>query len=64
MAEERIAQLEEDVKKLRARLDNLVKKYQNHSHVLNAGRDEDSDLTTLDVGFIYEEDEAEPEERK
>lgn len=64
MAEEKIARLEEEVKRLKARLDALVKKYQDHSHALNPGQDEDSGLTTLEVGYIYEEDEAEPEERK
>lgn len=64
MTDDKITQLEEEVKRLKARLDNLVKKYQDHSHVLNPGKDEDSDLMTLEVGYIYEQDEAEPEERK
>lgn len=64
MADEKIAQLEEEVKRLKARLDNLVKKYQDHSHALTPGEDEDTGLVTLEVGYIYEEDEAEPEEHK
>jgi len=64
MADDNIARLEEEVKRLKARVDTLVKKYQDHSHALNPGQDEDSGLTTLEVGYIYEEDEPEPEEKK
>lgn len=63
-ADEKIAQLEEEIKRLKGRVDNLIKKYQDHSHALHPGQDEDSGITTLEVGYIYEEDEVEPEEPK
>lgn len=64
MAEEKISQLEEEVKRLKARLDALMKKYHDHSHAIVTGEDEDTGLATLQVGSIYEEDLAEPEEQK
>lgn len=61
MSDERIAKLEEEVKKLKDRLDRALKKYNEHSHELTSAKDEDTDAVVLDVGLIYEEDEAEDE---